>query len=176
MLKEDCFQLGHISRKHGTAGEVIAVFDTDFPENYTNLESFFLDFQGELIPFFVMEIAQNSKGHFILKLEDVDFEEAGKLIGRELFLPLKILPPLSGKNFYFHEVVGFQMLDSEAGLIGICKDVLDNGPQPIFKILDGETEILVPAVDEFIEKIDRKNGEIHLNLPDGLLEIYRDGA
>ena len=70
MRKEDCFYLGHISRKHGYKGEVIAVFDTDQKENYTALESVLLDIHGELIPFFIEEMAMNSKGHFILGLED----------------------------------------------------------------------------------------------------------
>ena len=83
MRKEDCFYLGHISRKHGYKGEVIAVFDTDQKENYTALESVLLDIHGELIPFFIEEMAMNSKGHFILGLEDVvTDEDAEKLIGR----------------------------------------------------------------------------------------------
>ena len=52
MRIEDCFQLGHISRLHGFKGEVVAVFDTDRPEAYENLESVFLEDRGELIPFF----------------------------------------------------------------------------------------------------------------------------
>lgn len=175
MRKEDCYQLGHISRLHGYKGEVIAVFDTDQPQNYLELESVFVDTHGELVPFFIEEMATNSKGHFILRFEDVDPEEAQKMVGMELYLPIEALPPLQGKQFYFHEVIGFKMIDKQAGEIGICEAILDSSAQPIFKIMDGETEILVPAVDEFIESVDREKKEIHLNCPEGLIELYRSG-
>ncbi len=175
MRKEDCFYLGHISRKHGYKGEVIAVFDTDQKENYNELESVLVETHGELVPFFIEEMAVNSKGHFILRFEDTNSEEAAEaLIGRELYLPIDILPPLQGKSFYFHEVVGFEMMDHEAGFIGICEGVIDQSAQPIFLIRQNELEILVPAVDEFIESIDRKGRKIFLKTPPGLLDLYRN--
>lgn len=175
MRKDDCFYLGHISRKHGLKGEVVAVFDTDQPQKYRELESVFVETHGELIPFFIEELATNSKGHFILRFEDVeDTEEAESMVGRELYLPLEALPPLSGKAFYYHEVIGFEMQDSATGPIGICKSILETAAQPLFQIMDGEREILVPAVDDFIAEIDRDKQVITLNCPEGLLEIYRN--
>ncbi|MGB0177542.1 MAG: ribosome maturation factor RimM [Owenweeksia sp.] len=176
MRKEDCFYLGHISRKHGYKGEVVAVFDTDQKENYTALESVLVDTHGELVPFFIEELALNSKGHFILRFEDIDTDEAAQqLVDRELYLPLEILPPLSGKAFYFHEVEGFKVVDAEAGPIGSCLDVIDQSSQPIFRIDKDGIEILVPAVDEFIQSIDRENKIIYLQTPPGLLDIYLNG-
>jgi 16S rRNA processing protein RimM len=173
MLLEDCFQLGHVSRLHGYKGSIVAFFDTDRPEAYLNLESVLIDQDGELIPFFIEELSRNSKGHFILKLEDLKAEEASSFIGAELYLPLNLLPPLTGKQFYFHEVADFSVLDKETGLIGHLDSLLDSGAQPLFKIINAAgSEILVPAIDDFIEKIDREKREIHLILPEGLLEVY----
>jgi len=177
MQIEDCFQLGHISRLHGFKGEIIAVFDTDRPEAYETLESVFLEDRGELIPFFIEGLSRNSKGHFILKFEEVDEESiAQKMVGKEIWLPLEALPKLEGKSFYFHEVIGFKMLHQDE-LIGHCMAVLDNSAQALFKVLDAnEKEILIPAIDQFIDRIDREAGEIHLLLPEGLLELYRGDA
>lgn len=173
MLLEECFQLGHISRLHGYKGAVVAVFDTDRPEAYTTLESVLIENDGELIPFFITDLSRNSKGHFILTFEDLEAEEAASYIGAELYLPLNLLPPLSGKKFYFHEVTGFAVYDKEAGLIGELEMMLDSGAQPLFKIVNTEEkEILVPAIDDFIDRIDRQEKEIHLQLPEGLLDIY----
>ncbi|WP_421752770.1 ribosome maturation factor RimM [Croceimicrobium sp.] len=177
MRIDDCFQLGHISRLHGFKGEVVAVFDTDRPEAYENLESVFLEDRGELIPFFIDESSRNSKGHFILKLEDVDDEPAARqLLGKELWLPLSILPPLEGKNFYFHEVIGFRLMH-QGQVIGICEDVLDTSAQPLFKVIDAnDKEILIPAIDPFILRISREEQLIEMELPEGLLELYQDNA
>ncbi|TAF02078.1 MAG: 16S rRNA processing protein RimM, partial [Runella slithyformis] len=34
MTKEDCFRVGHVTRTHGTKGEVIVFLDVDYPEDY----------------------------------------------------------------------------------------------------------------------------------------------
>ncbi|GAB3828343.1 hypothetical protein GCM10028895_41720 [Pontibacter rugosus] len=48
---DDCFLLGYIVKTHGTKGQVVAFFDVDFPEDYEDLESVFLEQKGRLIPF-----------------------------------------------------------------------------------------------------------------------------
>jgi 16S rRNA processing protein RimM len=170
--KEDCFLLGYISRLHGLNGELIAVFDTDQPERYIELESVFVETHGELVPFFISTIQQNSKGHFIIRFEDVDKDQASEMTGRELWLPLSLLPPLSGKNFYFHEVIGFRVNDTQHGPLGACIGIIETAAQPLFQIQSKETEILIPAIDEIIQNIDRQNHEILVTCPEGLIELY----
>lgn len=172
MQKEDCFLLGHISRLHGLNGELVAVFDTDQPERYKELESVFVEVHGELVPFFISSLIQNSKGHFILCLEDVGKEKASDLTGRELWLPLSLLPPLTGKNFYYHEVVGFRVIDTHYGALGECIGIIETAAQPLFEVQSGETEILIPAIDEIIQKIDRQKQEILVSCPEGLVELF----
>lgn len=174
MRKEDCYQLGHISRLHGYKGEVVAFFDTDQPQRYHNLESVFVDNRGELVPFFIEALATNSKGHFIIQFEDADLDMANGLIGSELYLPLEFLPKLSGKQFYFHEVQGFTLIDTTEGVLGICEEIIDSTAQPLFKIMDDDLELLVPAVDDYIQKIDREKKEIHVTCPPGLVDVYRN--
>lgn len=173
MLKEDCFLLGHISRTHSYKGELVAVFDTDQPERYTELESVFVESHGELVPFFISSIQTGSRGHFIIQFEDVDRDQAPDMIGRELWLPLRFLPPLSGKSFYFHEVIGFKVADVNEGELGECSDVIETAAQPLFRVLDGETEILIPAIDDIIQEIDRKGQKILVKCPPGLIDLYR---
>jgi 16S rRNA processing protein RimM len=50
--------------------------------------------------------------------------------------------------------------------------VNDRNAQPIFEILNGDKEILVPMVDHFIVKVDRENKQITLNTPPGLVDLY----
>ena len=40
-------------------------------------------------------------------------------------------------------------------------------------IKSGDKEILIPSVDEIIQKIDRKEKEIHIIAPEGLIELYK---
>jgi 16S rRNA processing protein RimM len=53
MKINDCYFIGHISRKHGFKGDLLVKLDVDNPKRYSKLESVFLEKKGKLIPFFL---------------------------------------------------------------------------------------------------------------------------
>jgi len=83
-----------------------------------------------------------------------------------------MLPKLEGTQFYFHEVIGFDVLDTRLGNIGKITGINDSGAQAIFEIEKNGTEILVPLIDEFIIALDRTNKTITLETPEGLVDLY----
>ena len=173
MKKEDCFYLGKIVSKYSFKGELLAKLDTDEPDLYDNLDAIFIDLRGNLVPFFV-ESSQLHKSDLLrLKFEDVDTEaDADSLIKTELYLPLDLLPKLEGDKFYFHEVIGFTIKDTNFGDVGILKSINDTTAQSLFEIDRDGIEILIPMNDEFIVKVDRKNKTIEVNTPEGLIDLY----
>lgn len=173
MRKEDCFYLGKIAKKFSFKGEVLIYLDTDEPELYQEMESIFVEFNKNLIPFFI-ENSNLHKGDFLrVKFEDVDNEEqADEIINCEVYLPLNMLPKLEGNKFYFHEVIGFEIEDQRLGVFGKIVSINDTSAQPLFEVLNGNVEILVPMIDQFLVKIDRENKKVIMNLPEGLVEMY----
>jgi 16S rRNA processing protein RimM len=173
MRKEDCFYLGKIAKKFSFKGEVLLYLDTDEPEIYENLESVFVEFNKNLIPFFIQNSSLHKNDFLRIRFEDVKNEqEADDLIGREVYLPLKMLPKLEGNKFYFHEVIGFEIEDQRLGIFGKIVSINDTSAQPLFEVLNGEVEILIPMIDQFLIKIDRKNKKVIMDLPEGLVEMY----
>ena len=135
----------------------MAKLDTDEPELYENLDAIFIDLRGNLVPFFI-ESSQFHKSDLLrLKFEDVDTEaDADALLKTELYLPLDFLPKLEGDKFYFHEVIGFTVIDEKFGEVGIIKSINDSTAQALFEIDHDGVEILIPMNDEFIVKLDKK--------------------
>lgn len=175
MNKDACYLLGHISKLHGLNGELTAFLDVDFPEEYTELESVFVDINNKLVPFFV-EYLEITPKKIILKFEDShSAEDAEKLIGKELYLPLASLPPLSGKAFYFHEIIGFTVIDAGFGEIGPVTEVYPGAQQDLIACDYQGKEVLIPVSDELIEKVDRENQRLYMQLPNGLVEVYLEG-
>ena len=173
MRKEDCFYLGKIAKKFSYKGEVLIWLDTDEPELYENMESVFVEQNKHLVPFFIVSSSLH-KGDFLrTRFEDIDNEDdADAIMGNAVYLPLTVLPKLEGDKFYFHEVIGFDAEDQRLGNIGKIVSINDSSAQPLFEILKGETEILVPMIDDFIVKIDRENKKVILDTPEGLVEMY----
>jgi len=173
MRKEDCFYLGKIAKKFSFKGEVLIYLDTDEPELYENMESVFVEFNKNLVPFFIENSSLHKNDFLRVRFEDVDSEaEADKLIGLEVYLPLSMLPKLEGNKFYFHEVIGFEIEDKRLGVFGKIISINDSSAQPLFEVVNGSVEILVPMIDQFLVKIDRENKKVIMDLPEGLVEMY----
>jgi len=176
MRKQDCFYLGKIAKKFSFKGEILAYLDTDEPELYQNLESVFVEINKSLVPFFIETSAIHKEKFLRIRFEDIKNEaEADEIMGCELYLPLSMLPKLEGTQFYFHEVVGFQVIDKRLGNIGTITAINDSGAQPLFEIDKDGIEILIPLIDEFILDVNRKNKSITLKTPDGLVDLYLNG-
>ncbi|MBS9766377.1 MAG: 16S rRNA processing protein RimM [Flavobacteriaceae bacterium] len=173
MRKKDCFYVGKIVRKHSFKGEVVAKLDTDEPELYQNLESVFLDFSNQLIPFFIQKSLLQKGNQLRIRFEDIEDElSADKILGAGMYLPLQMLPKLTGNKFYYHEVIGFSIKDTEKGHIGSVISINDHSAQPLFVIDANGKEVLIPMIDEFIQKVDREQKEIILQTPQGLIDLY----
>jgi 16S rRNA processing protein RimM len=173
MRKEDCFYLGKIAKKFSFKGKVLIYLDTDEPELYEDMESVFVEYNKNLVPFFI-ENSNLHKGDFLrVKFEDVDDEaEADAIMGCEIYLPLNMLPKLEGNKFYFHEVIGFEIEDQRLGVFGKIVSINDTSAQPLFEVINGNVEILIPMIDQFLVKIDRENKKVIMDLPEGLVEMY----
>jgi len=168
----DYFFLGVITKTFGYKGQVVVYLDTDEPEKYKTLEAVFVKEEDEMLPYMIEEFIYKGSNQAIVKFTDVDDEVARSLVKSELYLPISFLPPLTGNKFYFHEVIGFEVIDKEKGNIGKCVDFMEISRQPIMQIEHNGIEILIPAVDEIFDEIDRENRVIHISAPEGLIDIY----
>ena len=173
MQKEDCFFLGKIVKKYSFKGELLIKLYTDEPDLYENLDAIFIDLRGNLVPFFI-ESSQLHKSDLLrVRFEDVDTEaDADALLKCDAFLPLEFLPKLEGDKFYFHEVIGFEIKDTNFGTVGIIQSINDSTAQALFEIDRDGIEILIPMNDEFIKKIDRENKTVLVETPEGLIDLY----
>lgn len=167
----ECYCLGRITKPWGVKGQLVLFLDVDSPEDYLDLDSAFVEIKGQLVPhFFHIDNINGNKA--VATFEDLTPEQAGALVGHDLYLPLSLLPKLDGNRFYFHEVVGFRVVDSQHGDIGTIEQVIEYPAQPLFQVMKNGTEILIPVIDEVIDTVDRQNKTIHITAPNGLIDLY----
>ena len=171
MNVSDCFYLGRFTKPWGVKGQMQLFLDVDSPEDYAGLDSAFVEQKGGLVPCF-FRIDQLNGNRAVVTFEETTPEQASALAGRDLYLPLDLLPRLDGNKFYFHEVIGFRVVDSVYGDIGILREVIEYPAQPIFQIEKNGVEVLIPVVDEVIDKVDRELKTLFVTAPNGLIELY----
>lgn len=171
MRVEDCYQLGYVIKTHGLKGEVQIFLDVDIPGEYQGMESVFVNQDNSLVPFF-LEYIQVGDKKSIVKFEEIDsIEEASKLVSSQLYLPLDMLPKLPDGKYYFHQLVGLNLIDN-GKTIGEVTQVYEMGPQNLLSVDHNGVEVMVPLSPGIIGKVDFEKFEIQARLPDGLIDIY----
>ncbi len=172
MDSKDFYLLGYILKPTGNKGALSIQLDSGDPDYYQDLKEIYIELNGQFIKYPVKSISvsgNRAKVEFV----NIDSPELAKLLqGRSLYMPLDYLPKLNSKQFYFHEVTGYEVYDDARGLIGIVQTVIDQTSQAILQIEFDDKEILIPITDEIIKKIDRKKKQLHIQAPDGLIDLY----
>ena len=172
MMLDNYFEIGYVLKPHGLKGAISIWMDVDDPGKYTKMESVVIQVDNNPIPFFISTAQFHGKKD-ILQLEDItDLEGAARLKGCKLLLPLTQLPSLQTGQFYYHEVIGYQIEDINLGKLGIIQNIFSGGNQDLISMLYQDREVLIPINDETVGQADHQNKVVFVTLPQGLLDIY----
>ena len=172
MRKEDCFFLGTVVAKYSFKGELLIKLDTDDPKAYLSLQSFLIEQESKLIPCFTTKVRLHKSQLLRVSLEDVKSEkQADLMIGKSVYLPLDELPKLADDQFYFHDIIGFEVIDNLQGLIGTISGINDASSQVLLEVEHDGRQIMIPLVDELIQKLDKQQKQLYLSIPEGLLDL-----
>ena len=171
MNKQDCFYLGKIVSKFSFKGEVLLKLDSD-EIDFKKLKTIFLEIDGAIIPYSIDNIKLHKSSLLRIRFENINNDEkANKIIKIKTYLPIKDLPKLNGNKFYYHEITNFMVLDLTLGEIGKVLKVNDQTSQPIIVVINNNSEIMIPLVDDFLIDINRDKKTLTFNLPEGLTTL-----
>lgn len=176
MTLDDCYQLGSLGKPHGLKGFVVAFFDVDDLNDYRKLGSVLLEMPtvpGKLVPYEVEKFQPQAESRVLLKLRGIDrIEDAEPLRNAKLWRPLAELPALKDDQFYFHDVVGYTVVDAQLGELGTVETFYELPQQDVLAMRYQGQEVLIPVVDELIQQADQAARKLFVNLPEGLLDVY----
>lgn len=176
MTLDESYELGYVVKTHGLRGQMVAELDVDSVADYRDLTEVFVERpagSGKLHRFAVERLTPQAGTRVLLKLKTVDrIEDAELFRGLKLYRPLADLPELEEDQFYFHEVVGYAVVDSNLGRLGTVESFYELPEQVLLAMRYQEQEVLIPVVDELVLHADEDTKELHVTLPEGLLDIY----
>lgn len=172
MIKvEDVYRIGLINKPHGVHGELLFSFDDDI---FDRMEADYIIcmMDGILVPFFFESYRFRSDSTALIKLEGIDTEQqARRMTNVEVFFPKEHVEELEDNELIWSYFVGFLIKDVNEGEIGKVIDVDDSTINTLFVVDHNDTEVLIPAQEDFIVDLDREKRVITMQIPAGLLDL-----
>lgn len=164
----DTYKIGTLTRTHGIGGELSMNF-TDDVWDRAEADYVFLEVDGIQVPFFLESWRFRSDSVALLKFQDIDSSESAlEYVGADVYFPHELTPePSEDDEYTWRHFTGWKVVDDIAGEIGEIEHVEDSTANTIFFVGDK----LIPATEDFIERIDAKERTIYMNLPEGLLDL-----
>jgi 16S rRNA processing protein RimM len=106
-----------------------------------------------------------------MKLEGVDDRNAAAgLVGQFLFVDSTHRVKVPHGRYFIHQVIGLAVVDDKGHPLGRVQEVLKLPGHDVYVIDHHGHEIMIPAVKEFIIRIDPMKGTMWVRLIEGMLE------
>ena len=173
---------GRINKLFGTEGGVMLSLYPAFPEDFTTDTPLRVTIDALEVPLWCERFERRGQSGATATFADFDTERrAQELVGLEFRIEM------NGEE----DLIGVAVVAEEAGassgraataagetgacasgkLCGTVTDYYDSDANPLFELEIGGRQVLVPAVEEFIARIDFEGRTMHLVLPEGLLTL-----
>jgi 16S rRNA processing protein RimM len=170
--REELIRIGKFNKPHGVKGEISFSFTND---SFDESECPFLicEMDGIYVPFKWEEYRFISDSMALVRLKNLHSDETVRILtNKEVYFPKKHIKKSKKDNaFTWDYFIGFTLVDEKRGEIGRISDVDTSTLNTLFLIEKNGKEILVPAADEMIIRIDENQKKIYMELSDGLLEV-----
>ena len=161
-MKEKYIEAGEIVNTHGVRGEVKIMPWTDTPEFLLGIRTLYID--GAPVRVLAARV---HKGAVLASLEGVeDVNAAMRLKGRRVSIDRDDAHLPAGR-FFIQDIIGARVITESGEEIGTLREVID-APAGMIYVVRGDTEHLIPAVDEFILRTDADSGLITVRLIEGM--------
>ena len=119
-----------------------------------------------------LEASNPHRNQLLIKVVGVDsIEHAAHWVGATLLVEETVLGRLEPGQYYHYQVVGFEVFTAGGANIGIISSTLSTPAGELYVVQGTAKEHLIPAVKEFIDKVDFTTGRVIINPPEGLLDL-----
>jgi 16S rRNA processing protein RimM len=164
--------VGKIVATFGVKGEVLLQHSLGKKTSLKGLETIFVEEKkDELLPFFLESTRIKNDNELFLKFDGIDTKEAAhRLMQKRVWLPQEEFEKYVAKSAPIM-LLGFHIIN-EGEDLGEILEVIEQPHQLLCRIDYKGKEALIPVHEDFLQKIDQKKRQVHVELPEVLLDIY----
>jgi 16S rRNA processing protein RimM len=177
-MRPDHLVVGHVTKPHGTKGEV---FVWPLTDNVADIyapgrEVLIGDEHGALdaeAGSLVVESARDFKRGLLVKFTGLTDRTAVEDLGnRYLLVPIEAAPQKEEDEVYYHELLGMQVVTKEGASVGEVREVYETEPAHLLEVKSSAGKIhLIPFAERIVKKVDAEQRQIVIKPPPGLLDL-----
>jgi len=169
------FKIGKIAATFGVEGQLILEHNLGKKTSLKGLENIFIEENKDsFLPYFIRGTKTKNDSEIYISIEGLQSKEAAKfLVKKEVWLSENDFKKFAAAAAPI-SLLGFMIVNNQEE-IGEVLEVIEQPHQILCTIsIDGK-EALIPIHENSLQKVDKKNRKVYVDLPEGLLEIYKNG-
>lgn len=175
ILRTEITEAGVFNKPHGIKGEISATLDFDI--DLAQIRCIVMEVDGIFVPFFISSVRPKTSETYLVTIDGIDSElKARTLTGKAFYVLDSDIPEDDDaddeEGFYVADLVGYTLVDSEAGTVGEITDYNDATSNLLLIVTTPEgSEVYVPVADEYIDEINPDTNIIYTTLPSGIIDL-----
>ena len=169
--------VGHVSKPHGTRGELFVQLLTDHPDDLfvpgVILRPGDAEGQGPdpHLPALQVEEARPFQKGWLVSFKGVESRGAADFLrGRYLMVERERLPALAEGEVFYHQLLGMEVVTTQGVRLGEISEVYELLPADLLEVRTEQGTVLVPFLDRIVRNVDVAGRRLVIDPPDGLLD------
>lgn len=151
--------MGHVIAPFGVQGWIKVHPYTDTVDALCDYHTWWLGKQEVQTAYQVVEARSHGK-EVVAKLPGIDDRDAAfSLRGMEVAVPRAALPKVKRDEYYWNDLIGLKVVNTEGLDFGTVKSILATGANEVL-VVNGDRERLIPFLYQVVHKVDLENGTI----------------
>ena len=166
------FKIGKFVAAHGVNGELVLKHELGKKTSLKGLQTIFIEEKKDsFLPLFVESTRMKNDNEVFVRMEGVITREAAiKLTQKEVWFTEADLKKFSARSSPIN-LLGYSIVNYEKP-VGQILEVIEQPHQLLCRIEIKGKEVLIPINESFLQNINHAKKQVHVELPEGLIEIY----
>lgn len=171
-MMAEYYNIGKFITAHGLKGELVLRHELGKKTGLKGLTALFTEEKkNSFIPWFISSAKIKSETEIFIQLEGIDTrEKAIPIAQKQVWLPEADFKKFAAKNAPA-SLLGYTIVN-EGDRLGEILELIEQPHQLLCRLEIKGKEVLIPVHESSLEKLDHRKKEVHVQLPEGLLDIY----
>ena len=155
--------MGRIVASYGLKGWVRIEPYSANPSSLSAYSSLWIGREGDWREVKVAERVRRHGASLVARFEGCTERDAAlSLKGDDVAVAREALPETAKDEFYWADLAGLKVVNMKDEEFGVVTELFESGAHPVIRVVKGETERLLPFVEQVVREVDIARGRIRV--------------